>query len=76
VVPASPPINQSHSPHLPRPQRVTTRLQASSLNNSACVPLVHPLPLHSCQVTPHLSFAAITCHLTACFNCKWMVWWS
>jgi hypothetical protein len=25
---------------------------------------VHPLPLHSCQVTPHLSFMALTCHLT------------
>ena len=49
------PILQSHFPHLPHPQRVTTRLQASSLNNSAfSEPLVHPLPPHSCQVTCHL----------------------
>ena len=49
----NPPIPQSHSLHLPHLQRVTTRLQASSLNNSAfSEPLVHLLPQHNCQVTP------------------------
>lgn len=60
-VPVNPPIPQSHSLHLPHLQRVTTRLQASSLNNYAfSEPLVHLLPQHNCQVTP----------VTMSFNCK------
>lgn len=51
-VPVNPPIPQSHSLHLPHLQRVTTRLQASSLNSYAfSEPLVHLLPQHNCQVT-------------------------
>lgn len=52
-VPVNPPIPLSHSLHLPHLQRVTTRLQASSLNSYAfSEPLVHLLPQHNSQVTP------------------------